>query len=262
MREKSIGVFDSGLGGISVLKKLITFLPNENFIYYGDSKNAPYGIKTKEEIEKRCFDIFDFFEKKNVKAIVIACNTATSAAAFDLRNVYKNLVIVGMEPALKVATYGNENNNIVVMATPLTLKSEKFDILMNKFSGNNNIIKMPCPELVNIVENNKLNNKELIKNQILEYYKNIDIQKIDSIVLGCTHFTFFKNYIREFLDLPDKIKIIDGNFGTANHLKEMLEQSNNLNLSNEIGNVEFYNSSDDKRYLELSKELLNSKYLD
>ena len=151
--KKAIGVFDSGLGGISVLRDLKELMPNENFIYYGDSAYAPYGVKTKDEITKRCVEIIEFFIEKGVKAVVIACNTATSASANYLRKKYKDLPIIGMEPALKVATQGVKNNNIVVMATPLTLKEKKFEKLMNNFMGNNNVIKMPCPKLVEIVEN-------------------------------------------------------------------------------------------------------------
>ena len=135
--KKAIGVFDSGLGGISVLRDLKKLMPNEDFIYFGDSAYAPYGIKTKDEITKRCVEIIDFFIEKGVKAVVIACNTATSASANYLRKKYKDLPIIGMEPALKVATQGVKNNNIVVMATPLTLKEKKFETLMHKFRGNN-----------------------------------------------------------------------------------------------------------------------------
>ena len=112
--KKAIGVFDSGLGGISVLRDLKKLMPNEDFIYFGDSAYAPYGIKTKDEITKRCVEIIDFFIEKGVKAVVIACNTATSASANYLRKKYKDLPIIGMEPALKVATQGVKNNNIVV----------------------------------------------------------------------------------------------------------------------------------------------------
>ena len=127
--KKAIGVFDSGLGGISVLRDLKELMPNEDFIYFGDSAYAPYSVKTKEQITERCVEIIDFFISKGVKAVVIACNTATSASANYLRKKYKDLPIIGMEPALKVATQGVKNNNIVVMATPLTLKEKKFETL-------------------------------------------------------------------------------------------------------------------------------------
>lgn len=254
-KNKAIGVFDSGLGGISVLKELIKTMPNENFLYYGDSANAPYGIKTKEEITKRCIDIIEFFLSKDVKAIVIACNTATSAAANILREKYDQLPIIGMEPALKVAADGKVNNTIVVMATPLTLKESKFNDLMAKYSDDNTVIKMPCPELVNIVENDLLDNEEVVKDQLRAYYKDLDMNKVDSVVLGCTHFVFYRDYMEKTLN--NNINIVDGNLGTTNHLKEILKEKNELRDENEDGSVTIYNSSNDKRFIKLSEKLLN-----
>ncbi|WP_455539881.1 glutamate racemase [Terrisporobacter sp.] len=254
-KNKAIGVFDSGLGGVSVLKELVKSMPNEKFIYFGDSANAPYGIKTKEEITKRCEEIIEFFLEKDVKAIVIACNTATSAAAKFLREKYPYLPIIGMEPALKVAADGKINNTIVVMATPLTLREEKFNNLMSQYDDNNVIIKMPCPELVNIVENDLLDDEKVVEAQLTNYYKGLDMEKINSVVLGCTHFVFYRNYIERILN--HNINIVDGNKGTTNHLKEVLKERNELRDENEKGSVNIYNSSKDKRFIELSKKLLN-----
>ena len=253
-KDKAIGVFDSGLGGISVLKELVKSMPNEKFIYYGDSANAPYGIKTKEEITKRCIDIIEFFLNKGVKAIVIACNTATSAAANILREKYIDIPIIGMEPALKVAADGKNNNTIVVMATPLTLKEKKFNDLMSRYADDNTVIKMPCPELVNIVENDLLDDKEVVNNQLKEYYKELDMDEINSVVLGCTHFVFYKDYMEKLLD--NGIKIIDGNKGTTNHLKEILRERGELKSKDSQESVEIYNSSTDEKFIMLSKKLL------
>lgn len=252
--KKAIGVFDSGLGGISVLRDLKELMPNENFIYYGDSAYAPYGVKTKDEITKRCVEIIEFFIEKGVKAVVIACNTATSASANYLRKKYKDLPIIGMEPALKVATQGVKNNNIVVMATPLTLKEKKFEKLMNKFMGNNNVIKMPCPKLVEIVENDLIDDEKVVLDQIEEYYKNINVDNLDSVVLGCTHFIFYRDYLKKFL--PQNTNLVDGNLGTCRHLKEVLEEKNELNKDSNIGKIEIYNSSEDQKYINLSNKLL------
>lgn len=252
----AIGVFDSGFGGISVLKELVSIMPNENYIYYGDSANAPYGIKTKEDIIKRCMQICDFFISKSVKAIVVACNTATSAAIETLRNTYKDITIVGMEPALKPAVERKEMNNVIVMATPLTLKEEKFAKLMKKYIDKNNIIKLPCPELVTIVENDMLDDEELINNQINKYFSSIDMKNVDSIVLGCTHFIFYKKYIKKFIS--DNTVIIDGNNGTARHLKKLLLQTSAFNKQSESGRIEFYNSNNNEKYIELSKKLFEN----
>jgi glutamate racemase len=255
---QAIGVFDSGLGGISVLNELVELMPNESYIYYGDSYYAPYGAKSKEEIIERCIQICDYFVSKQVKAIVIACNTATSAAVNVLRDKYKSLPIIGMEPALKPAAHDKKNNNIVVMATSLTLNEEKFNNLMKKYSDTNNIIKMPCPELVDIVENDMLNDTALIAKTLNKYYSDINISELDSVVLGCTHFVFFKEHLKKMLD--KRTNIIDGNKGTAKHLKEVLEcdgKLNSLTQAFENGQITFLNSHKNDKYIELSKKLFN-----
>lgn len=250
-KKQPIGIFDSGLGGISVLREARKKMPNEHFIYFGDSANAPYGTKDKEEIIKRCEEICDFFISMDVKAIVIACNTATSVAAPILREKY-NIPIIGMEPALKPAVYGKENQNVVVMATPLTLKEKKFETLLSHYSHNNHVIKMPCPELVTIVENDELDNEEKVMNQLYTYYRNVNLKDLDSIVLGCTHFVFYRKYFNEHFK---NINIIDGNEGTVNHLIHILEE---MNLCNDtLGSVNIHNSSSDSKYIHLSYKLLN-----
>lgn len=254
-KHSKIGIFDSGLGGISVLKELKKLLPNEDIIYIGDSAFAPYGTKKKEEIIERCNTICDTFMKQDVKAIVIACNTATSAAATILRNKY-NIPIIGMEPALKVAAHNKENQNIIVMATDLTLKEKKFRDLMSNYNKNNTIIKMPCPELVEIIEQNKFQDKNLIKHQLLSYYKDIDIHAIDSIILGCTHFVFYRSY---FESLFPNINIIDGNLGTVMHLKHILKEKDMLNDKTELGNIEICNTSEKESYITLSNMLLEGE---
>lgn len=254
-KNKKIGVFDSGLGGISVLKELVKQMPNEEYIYFGDSLHAPYGIKKKEEIIKRCIYICDFFIKEGVKAIVVACNTATSAAIEILRKKYINIPIIGMEPALKVAAYGKTDNNIIVMATILTLKEKKFSNLMRNYEKDNNIIKMPCPELVEIIEAGQLENEKLVYEQLEKYFSIVDINKINSIVLGCTHFSFYRKYIERFL--TNNTLIIDGNLGTARNLKRLLELSNTLNTHNNKNEykIKFVNSSNDEKYIRLSNML-------
>lgn len=253
--DRPIGVFDSGLGGISTLRELIKYMPNENYIYFGDSQFAPYGTKSKDEVIDRCKFICDFFIHSGVKAIVIACNTATSAAANILRDTYKDIPILGLEPALKVAVDSKNNSNIVVMATPLTLKESKFNTLMDIYSEDNTIIKMPCPELVSIVENNLLEDETLVINQLKKYYSEIDINSIDSVILGCTHFVFYKEYLKSIL--KPTVNIFDGNLGVTKHLNNILSNTNMLNQSNIPGTVTIYNSSNDVEKIELSNKLLN-----
>ena len=142
--QRPIGVFDSGVGGISVLRELVALMPNENFIFYGDSKNAPYGTKTLEEVRKLTLADAEYLRSRNVKALVVACNTATSAAIHILREKYqKEIPVIGIEPALKPAVSVKENSRVLVMATPMTLREKKFHNLMQKFQdGGDHITAM------------------------------------------------------------------------------------------------------------------------
>ena len=147
-----IGVFDSGVGGVSVLRELVRIMPNENFIYIGDSKNAPYGTKSHEEIFVHAQNCADILINKGVKALVVACNTATSVCIEELRQKYTDLPVIGIEPALKPAVMSKDNPVVVVMATPLTLKEKKFADLCKKFEKKADIIPLPCPGLMELVE--------------------------------------------------------------------------------------------------------------
>ena len=259
--ERSIGVFDSGMGGISTLIELKKMLPNENFIYYGDSENAPYGTKTSEEILELSMSVAEKLVHRNVKAIVVACNTATSIAVKSLREKYKDIIIIGVEPALKLGIDAGAKN-IMVMATNATLREKKFNKLADEYAKSCNVIKMPCPELVQIAENGFLENKDICKEQIYKYFKSYRESNIDAIVLGCTHFLFYKNYIKEFV--KDGCFIVDGNLGTAKHLKNQLLRRNILNTTSSIGEIEFINSQIKKTgeidKLELSKKIYKMFY--
>jgi len=249
-KNSPIGIFDSGLGGISVLKSCISVLEEEHFIYYGDSANAPYGTKPKEEVIAHCIHICDYFVSQQVKAIVVACNTATSVAIQTLRKRY-SIPIIGMEPALKVATNNKHKQNIVVMATPLTLKEAKFKALMQQYEFDNHIIKMPCPKFVELVEQACGHPQDAVNKQIDEYQQLL-VEPIDSVVLGCTHFVFLKQEIQSYFGTSTLL--IDGNMGTANHLKQILCDSNLCATNNK--KVELLNSDESK--IPLSYQLLSN----
>ncbi|WP_432406163.1 glutamate racemase [Wukongibacter sp. M2B1] len=252
-KNLAIGIFDSGMGGISVLAQAIKLMPNERYIYFGDSKNAPYGIKSPEAVRELCIYICDFFIEKGVKAIVVACNTATSAAIRDLRDRY-DIPIIGMEPALKPATELESKGKIVVMATDMTLKEKKFSALMNKYGKEKDIVRLPCPKLVELIESGIVEG-EAIEKSVKECFDGIDIDKVASIVLGCTHYIFLKDSIRAFAG--DKVQIIDGNEGTARHLKDVLRNKKLLkNIEEDEIQLYIYNSKKDNEIIELSKKLL------
>lgn len=247
--ENPIGVFDSGLGGISVLHTIHQYLPAENLIYLGDSKYNPYGIKSKEEITERCISICDAFMEQGCKAIVIACNTATSACVPVLRRRYP-IDIIGMEPALKVACSLGNHQKIAVWATHFTLVEEKFARLMHRFEDEHIIDRVPCPKLVRLVEENRLDDLALVQKTLSEYIAVDQAQTFDSVVLGCTHFIFYKKLLQQML--PESVHIVDGNYGTAMHLQDLLAQKGLLR-QNGSGTILLQNTLEEK--IELSKKL-------
>lgn len=256
LNNAPIGFFDSGLGGLSVLKKALEIMPNENYIYYGDSKHAPYGEKTPQEITELSFNAMEFLIQKGVKAIVIACNTATSAAAHDLREYYKHMPIIGIEPALKPAIKLHETGLVIVMATKATLTQEKFKKLMDNYGEHREVISLPCPGLVEFIESGDLNGED-VKSFLREKLNPYMDREISSIVLGCTHYPFVKDVIQEIVG--EKVDIIDGSEGTVRELKRRLEENNIESESKEKGTLEIFNSLEDKKILELSKKLIETK---
>lgn len=255
IKNNPIGFLDSGVGGLSVLREAISTMPNENFIYFGDSKNAPYGTRDVEDVKRLTFKVVEFLLNKNVKAVVVACNTATSAAIHDLRDKYKDIPIIGIEPALKPAVKLNRKGNIIIMATPMTLREHKFVELMDKYKDECSIIRMPCPELVEFVEDEILEGEELesyLKTKF-EPYINEDIA---AVVLGCTHFPFVKDALSKVLgsDVP----LIDGGLGTAHELERKLKEKNWLTDSKEKGNIEIYNSTNDNKVIDFCYNLINA----
>lgn len=255
MKDKPIGFFDSGVGGLSVLKEALKILPNEDFIYFGDSKNAPYGIKSVDEVRKLSIEASEFLLSYNVKAIVVACNTATSAAIEYLRKKYKDIPIIGIEPALKPAVELNGAGKIVIMATPMTLAEEKFNKLMEKYKETSEIIPLPCPGLVEFIEKGILEGEEL-RNFIREKFSSTSNSKIAAVVLGCTHYPFIKRELSKVLG--KEVAIIDGSLGTATHLRRILEEKNWINESDNKGKVRIFNSSENDELIEISKQLLEA----
>lgn len=253
--EKAIGVFDSGLGGISVLRELRRWMPKERYLYFGDSAFAPYGEKARTDITQRCIQICDELVNRGVNAIVIACNTATSACVEELRKRYPHLPIVGMEPALKPAVEGKQAQQVIVMATRFTLKEKKFELLMSRYQKEHCIYKLPTPKLVELVEQDKLEDHALVEATLREYFAPYDLSGIDSIVLGCTHFVFFREQIRHIVG--NQIALVDGNAGTSRHVLELLEKHGTCQTEDGHHDITILNSSPDPAYIALSKKLLN-----
>lgn len=244
-----IGVFDSGLGGISVLKEMVRLLPNEDFVYYGDSANAPYGEKAAYQVLLLAKRVAEDLLDSGVKAIVIACNTATSAAASYLRKRYPEYPIIGMEPALKPAALAGERERILVMATKRTIELEKFQQQVEMFRSNSVIFPVPCVGLAARIEKGNLDAPDL--RELLEKLVGDYKGKIDSVVLGCTHYPFIKKQIRDVLgDVP----FYDGSIGTANQLKRMLTETGRASDSDKKGNVEFLSSVGTQQEIDLYRK--------
>lgn len=253
MEDRPIGFFDSGVGGLSVLKEAIKLLPNEDFIYFGDSKNAPYGVKSVAEVKELSFQAVEFLIKHKVKAIVVACNTATSAAIEDLRRNYSNIPIIGIEPALKPAVEMNNGGKIVIMATPMTLSEKKFACLMEKYKYKAEMVSLPCAGLVEYIEKGIVQGEEL-NNFLKDKFSHLIYNEISSVVLGCTHYPFIKEELNKVLG--KKVKVIDGSLGTAAQLKRLITENNTRNKKESAGKVEIFNSLEDEHIIKISKKLL------
>lgn len=250
--QLSIAVLDSGVGGISVLRHLLALMPNENYIYFGDSANAPYGAKTKSEVLELTRKNLELLKSKGIKALVIACNTATSAAVKILREENPELIIVGIEPAIKPASEICEKPRVLVMATELTLREEKFLALVNRFTGKGEFIPLPCRGLVELIEQGNCESSEIADylEKLFAPYKD---KQIDGIVLGCTHYPHIRHMIAKCF--PDGTSILDGGKGTARHTRRKLEEAGLLNDAGN-GKIEIINTSNDDRMIEISKKLI------
>ncbi len=252
-----IGIFDSGVGGITVLHEALSQLPHEDFIYYADTAHVPYGTKSKAEVREYIFEAAGFLARQGIKALVVACNTATSVAIADLRETY-SFPILGMEPAVKPAIEKNGHKRVLVTATTLTLQEEKYQNLVARLDQAHMVDALALPELVEYAENFVFDRGILIPflRHKLDAY---DLTQYGTVVLGCTHFPFFKECFRELF--PQDTSIIDGNKGTVNYLKKVLTEKNLLSVSG-TGDIRYYSSGTEEGpacryhdYLQFLKEV-------
>jgi glutamate racemase len=251
INNQAIGVMDSGVGGISVLKHIHTLLPHENLIYLADSKYAPYGNKSLEEIIQRCLILADNLLQKNVKAIVVACNTATAAAIDTLRETF-DIPIIGMEPAVKPAAAATKNGVIGVLATVGTLKSAQFAALLESYGRNVKVVTQACVGLVECIERGELE-KENTKALIRQYTAPLLAEGADTIVLGCTHYPFVKQVIQEVVG--DKISLIDTGAAVAKQLKRQLLEKGLLSTSQQKAEVHFWTNSEAENATQVTEKL-------
>ena len=250
-KEDYIAVFDSGVGGISVLRHLVRVMPGERFLYFGDSANAPYGSRSTEEVRQLTLDGAGYLlENFPLKALVIACNTATAAAVRQVREKYPDLIVVGIEPALKVAADNFPGGRIGVMATEVTLREEKFDTLLHRFARSCTIAKIPAPGLVQRIEAGDTDGPET--EALLRKILGSHIGNLDALVLGCTHYPFAAKAISRILG--ENVRLLDGGDGTARETKRRLEAAGLLEQG--AGEVTVINSAGNPEMIQVSRELL------
>ena len=244
-----IAVFDSGVGGISVLRELVARMPEEQYIYFGDSANAPYGNRTTEEVRELTLKAAAMLYERGIKCLVVACNTATAAAITQLREIYTDIVVIGIEPALKMATDRFPNGHVGIMATQVTLREEKLDLLVERFPSAK-VERIPAPGLVELVEQGKADSPETeaLLRKILEPY----MGRLDAIVLGCTHYPFVRDTVKKILG--PQVKVLDGGEGTARQTCRCLAEKGWLGRGE--GSVKMENSSGRQELLDLGRKLL------
>ena len=249
-RQDYIAVLDSGLGGLSVLRHLRRLLPGERFIYYGDSANAPYGTRSRQEVESLTLQAAAQLMERGIKALVVACNTATSAAIEPLRRTYPDLIVVGIEPALKLAADRFPGGGIGVMATPVTLREEKFCRLLSRYEGSCRVYQIPAPQLVPLIEQGLVDTP--LMEQTLHGLLDPYADKIDALVLGCTHYPFASHAMERLLG--PKVAVLDGGDGTARETRHRLEAANLL--ENGPGELILENSLGTQEILRRSRRML------
>lgn len=246
-REQPVGFFDSGVGGLSVLCHAVQEMPGENFVYYGDSAHAPYGTKSEEEIKELSLQCGEFLFQKGVKAIVMACNTATSAAVIRMREKYR-IPVISIEPAVKPASLCGNPGKIIVMATPATIAGPRYQGLVDRVGCRERLIDLPCGGLVELLEDGDFENPAIAK-YLREKFSGIAGQEIGAIVMGCTHYSFVSGTIyriaREMFS--GECRIFDGMYGMVRQLKKILREEG-LDNPGPGGKVRVYSSSDGEIY--------------
>lgn len=218
-RSAPVGVMDSGVGGLSVLGEIQRLLPGESLLYVADCGHVPYGEKSADYIRQRCRHIAGFFRERGAKAMVLACNTATVAAVADLRELYPDWPLVGMEPAVKPAAAATRSGVVGVLATTGTLQSAKFAALLDRFASDVQVVTQPCPGLVELIETGDLGSPVL--RQLLQgYVQPLLDAGCDTLILGCTHYPFLRPLLADMV--PQDVAIIDTGAAVARQLERLL----------------------------------------
>ena len=253
MSEAPVGVFDSGVGGLSVLREIRQRLPQESLLYVADSGHVPYGEKTPEFIRERSQAIAEFLLSQGAKALVLACNTATAAAVADLRARYPELPIVGMEPAVKPAAAATRSGVVGVLATTGTLKSAKFAALLDRFANDIRVITQPCPGLVEQVEAGELDSAHT-RQMLRGWVEPLLAEGCDTLILGCTHYPFIKPLLAELV--PETVRLVDTGAAVASQLQTLLDR-HGLSTKDAAQATRYWSSGDPQAMARVLPKLLS-----
>ncbi|NLY89732.1 MAG: glutamate racemase [Firmicutes bacterium] len=237
--EQAIGIFDSGVGGLSVAKEIRALLPGEDLFYFADSRYCQYGEKTPDFIRERAFAITGFLLARGCKMIVVACNTASEAALGALRDAFPAVPFVGVEPAVKQAAAYTKKQRVGVLATALTLAGNRFSALVEKFAGGLTVVTQPSPGLVEAVEAGKLETEET-EALLKTYLQPLLEHDVDVIVLGCTHYPFLRPLVEKIVG--PEVKILDTGKPVARQVMRVLERRGLLSSRQEGGEESFFTS--------------------
>lgn len=258
MNNQPIGILDSGVGGLSIWKEIVRQLPDESTIYLADSINCPYGEKKEEEIFSLAKRLVQFLVKNKAKIVVVACNTITVVCIDKLRSEFKNLPIVGLVPAVKVAAEVSQNKRIGILSTPITARSVYQKNLIEKFTKDCKVINIGTDELVPYIEKGEIESrevKEVVRKTLKEFLDN----GVDTIAIGCSHFPFLKKLIGK--TMGDKVKILDSGEAVARHVKRVLTNNNNLSFSSSTQHL-FYTTGNADQFKTVAKKLVGEKFRD
>ena len=244
MNDKYIGVFDSGIGGLTVVKALIKALPYQNIIYFGDTKNMPYGNKTNEEIINCVKNAVSFLNKFELKAIVIACNTADSVASNTIRNIYKLPIYGVIEPTCKVALNTTKNNKIGVIATNACIESNEYEITLHKYNNSVNVYSKACPLLAQFIEEGNFDiGNDQMRSMIKDYVDPLIKKDIDTLILGCTHYDLIMDICR---DMYPNIQILSSSQCVIEDVKKEI-----INNENKKADRQYYVSADSNKFKQI-----------
>ncbi|KAA0248162.1 MAG: glutamate racemase [Ignavibacteriota bacterium] len=258
MKRSPIGVFDSGIGGLTVVKRLSSTLPNESIIYFGDTARVPYGSKSNSTVIEYSIQDTKFLLQKNIKALVVACNTASSIAIPDLKKKF-DIPIIGMiEPGSRLALKKSQSKKIGVIGTRATVSNLAYSKEIKKINSSAQVIEKPCPLFVPLAEEGWINHKATYE-VAEEYLKELREEKIDTLVLGCTHYPILSEVIRKVIG--SKVTLIDSGIASSEVIKSELEKLDLLSDSKKTGVQEYYVSDIPAKFKEVA-ELFLGKEID